>query len=185
MLQLCCHHEKMQLDVEENTPTSDMTYWFHSRIAIGNFLVLGFDPVTSDGRTDGRTDRHKHRHRQTDRKKGRQTDRQTPPWLTLLVPASWKIISLWRFLVTFLSCLWRWSALYAAVKICTLSNTWKVECFMSFEMLENNIFVCLCLTCSTWLIRDLTYFIIRGEDTVIWLIKKTNSHKSESSLKNN
>ena len=26
----------MQLDVEESTPASDITYWFHSRIAIGN-----------------------------------------------------------------------------------------------------------------------------------------------------
>ncbi len=27
---------KMQLDVEESTPASDMTYWFRSKIAIGN-----------------------------------------------------------------------------------------------------------------------------------------------------
>ena len=40
----------MQLDVEESTPASDMTYWFHFRIAIGNchsrnmnfFLVIFF-----------------------------------------------------------------------------------------------------------------------------------------------
>ncbi len=32
--------KKMQLDAEESTPASDRTYWFHSRIAIGNYLSI-------------------------------------------------------------------------------------------------------------------------------------------------
>ncbi len=32
----------MQLDVEESTPASDMTYWFHFRIAIGTGIGAGY-----------------------------------------------------------------------------------------------------------------------------------------------
>ncbi len=66
---------KMQLDVEESTPASDVTYWFHSRIAIGNWemgptkkfssLNLNLGEVTHyflvwilvKRQTDGQTDR--------------------------------------------------------------------------------------------------------------------------------
>ncbi len=61
----------MQLDAEESTPASDMTYWFHSRIAIWNCLhtavyfaryelFSSLEFWSSDiGQTDGQKAMHK------------------------------------------------------------------------------------------------------------------------------
>ncbi len=108
---------KMQLDVEESTPASDMTYWFHQKNAIGNchhtitcnmymnyFLLLCYELFSSLGfwssdirQTDRQTDRKRciraHRAKAQVCSKMRPSHRVViPTWLALqLTNGVWAI----------------------------------------------------------------------------------------------